>query len=149
MDAKNQVEEVFVAANYFIKKAKSVSIMKLIKLAYISHGWHLAIYDRPLFFNRIEAWQYGPVIPDLYYASKYHGNGRMLDNVFCDYELPNDNTTEFLETCYKYYGGLSPLALSSLTHKEGTPWEDVYKEGERGTEISNEVIKKYYKNRMK
>ncbi len=43
----------------------SLSPMKLMKLVYIAQGWHLAIKDAVLFGNRIEAWKYGPVIPDL------------------------------------------------------------------------------------
>ncbi|MGA0540298.1 Panacea domain-containing protein, partial [Neotabrizicola sp. VNH66] len=57
-------------ANWFVTSAqregRTLSIMSLLKLTYIAHGWHLETQNEPLFGNRIEAWQYGPVIPDVY-----------------------------------------------------------------------------------
>ena len=52
-------------ANEFIRLAKadckSFTPSQLMKLAYIAHGWMLALYQRPLITDRIEAWKYGPV----------------------------------------------------------------------------------------
>ena len=59
-------------ANCFIRRAKndheSMSIMRVLKLVYMAHGWTLAVLNRPLIMDRIEAWEYGPVIPTVYYA---------------------------------------------------------------------------------
>lgn len=52
---------------------RPLSVMELIKLTYISHGWHLEMYGGPLFHNRIEAWRHGPVIPDVYHAFQSQG----------------------------------------------------------------------------
>ena len=63
--------------NWFIRRAqndnKLLSIMSLLKLFYIAHGWCLEIYDHPLFYNEIEAWRYGPVIPDVYRIFAHKG----------------------------------------------------------------------------
>ena len=65
-------------ANYFLDKADEESIsltpMKIIKLVYIAHGWYLALTDKPLIKDYVEAWTYGPVIPDLYHEFKKYGN---------------------------------------------------------------------------
>ena len=51
-----------VVANYFIDKAKaegvSLTPMKLQKLIYMAHGWHLALYDKPLIDEQFQAWDY-------------------------------------------------------------------------------------------
>jgi hypothetical protein len=64
-------------ANWFIERSsregRPLSIMSLLKLAYISHGWRLEMQNRPLFHNRIEAWQHGPVIPDVYKTLRPQG----------------------------------------------------------------------------
>ena len=39
--------------------------MKLQKLAFYSHAWHLAWEEKLLFSDRIEAWANGPVVPSL------------------------------------------------------------------------------------
>ena len=54
---------------------KPLTPMQLIKMIYIAHGWMLGIYKRPLIHNRIEAWKYNPVIPDLYQSLKRYGSG--------------------------------------------------------------------------
>lgn len=53
---------------------EGISNLKLQKLAYYSQGFFGAIYDKPLFNERVEAWTHGPVIPDLYHEYKCHGS---------------------------------------------------------------------------
>ena len=51
-------------ANYFLARAKesgeTLSPMKLQKLIYFAHGWHLAVFDAPLLDEEVQAWDYGP-----------------------------------------------------------------------------------------
>ena len=58
-------------ANYFLAlvdedAGDTISNMKLQKLVYYAQGFYLALYGKPLFPERIEAWDQGPVIPELY-----------------------------------------------------------------------------------
>ena len=43
-----------------------VSNLKLQKLLYYCQAWYLALYDGPLFDERIEAWTHGPCVPPVY-----------------------------------------------------------------------------------
>src|SRR6478735_3641830 len=66
-------------AKYFLslvdeEAGDSISNLKLQKLVYYAQGYHLAIHDRPLFFEPIEAWVHGPVVPELYRSFKQHGS---------------------------------------------------------------------------
>ena len=67
-----------IIANYFLLKDKSMKndVMKVLKLVYISHGFHLALTNDPLIKENVMAWQYGPVIPELYFQLK-------ADNLQC------------------------------------------------------------------
>ena len=73
---------VYTVANVLLSTAraqqKSLTPLQLMKLAYMSHGWMLAMTGKPLFNNRIEAWKYGPVIPDLYTQIKKYGSNPMV-----------------------------------------------------------------------
>src|SRR5258708_36262190 len=65
-------------ANYFLGLAKANRVtldpMKLQKLIYFAHGWHLALYDgEPLINEEIQAWQYGPVVQSVYHEFKQFG----------------------------------------------------------------------------
>lgn len=56
-------------ANYWIKCGRQekikLSLLQLIKLTYIAHGWHLAYYQQPLIDEAVEAWYYGPMITSI------------------------------------------------------------------------------------
>ena len=50
------------------------SNMKLQKLLYYVQGFHIAVFNRPLFNEDIEAWMYGPVVPAVYEYYQENGN---------------------------------------------------------------------------
>lgn len=133
-------------ANWFIDRAaeegRALSIMSLLKLAYISHGWHLEMTGRPLFDNRIEAWRYGPVIPAVYNAFRPQGVSPTKQDASVG---PVDaNAADFLEQIYKIYGSMSAFRLSELTHVAGGPWDTATKWGGNYAQIPDELILAHY-----
>ena len=70
-------------ANEFISLAKKdgyyFTPMQLLKLVYIAHGWMFGFFNEPLIDDDIEAWKYGPVIPNLYQAIKNYGSRQIED----------------------------------------------------------------------
>ncbi len=134
-------------ANWFIERAaedgRTLSIMSLLKLVYIAHGWRLEMQSRPLFHNRIEAWKFGPVIPDVYKEFRPQGiNASEPDPDFRAPDAPQD--IEFLDQIYSIYGSMSPFHLSELTHSRGGPWETARSIGGWYAEIPNELIQSHY-----
>jgi uncharacterized phage-associated protein len=124
-------------ANHFLDK-EALDHMKLQKLAYIAHGWHLAIVDSPLFYNRVEAWKYGPVIPDLYHSLKLWGRKPITERLvhtdpsscaLVPWDFDKSKEAEqarlIADRVWEVYKGFSPLELSAMTHEKGTPWEQV------------------------
>src|SRR5262245_26249764 len=65
-------------ANWLIERGledgRPVDPLKLQKLLYFAHGWHLAITGAPLLDEPIEAWQYGPVVSSIYHEFKHFGS---------------------------------------------------------------------------
>ena len=128
------------------RQGKGLTPMQLVKLTYIAHGFALAVLDRDLFDDKIEAWKYGPVIPNLYHATKKFGRNpigfSMIDDAEID--LPDD-VCDFLEEVFNKYGSLSGIQLSDLTHRIGSPWHQVYQGDRRGLEIPDDLIKEHYR----
>lgn len=60
-------------ANFFLKRGHPTQ-MKLHKLLYYAHGWHLGFTGEPLLDEAIEAWAYGPVVPSIYQELKMLGS---------------------------------------------------------------------------
>jgi len=153
-------------ANYFLELAerddKEISPLKLQKLVYFAHGWHLAIKGQPLLTDRIEAWEWGPVIPDLYHDLKEFGNGpikrRILEAIhsgetrftivvptidrYPDSEA-NAFTKQLLERIWQVYGKFTAIQLSNMTHEDGSPWDRTRREHgpRKNTDIPDEWIK--------
>lgn len=121
--------------------------MQLLKLVYLCHGWMLAVYNKRLIMDRIEAWQYGPVIPQLYHLYKVFGadniEGKGIDH---SDDLEDNSYKELIETVLKIYKNHSAVQLSSMTHTDGSPWDVTVRKYGIGAVIDNELIRQYYTN---
>jgi len=126
------------------RKGLSLTPMQLMKLVYISYGWYLAMHNAKLFNDRIEAWKYGPVIPNLYHATKRFGGDLIPQNLIADSALSFPQLEEFLGSVVDNYGAYSGIALSNLTHREGTPWQRAYLPNVLGIEIPDKYIRDHY-----
>jgi uncharacterized phage-associated protein len=153
-------------ANEFLRIAQAhgeaLTSMKLQKLVFYAHGWSLALADKPLILNRIEAWDYGPVIPDLYHEFKKYGNGPIVSPaqewVLRDRKImlaaptlsdapesaERESAEKIIQRTWQLYGRFTATRLSNATHAPGTPWETVYRPGERHILIPNPIIKTYF-----
>lgn len=138
-----------IVANRFLELARargqSLTPMQLLKLVYIAHGWTLGLTGQPLVDQKVEAWQYGPVIRDLYNATRQYGGGAISAPVpaFPGALAPAEEN--MVSQVYDLYGQLGGLALSNITHMPDTPWANTYKQGSFGEVISNDVIAAHYR----
>lgn len=147
-------------ANFFIRKGieerKLVDQMKVQKLVYFAHGWYLAITNKPLISEAVEAWRFGPVIPSLYHSLKHSGNqaiNHIIDEQ-ADSKLDNDSELNaYLTGVWNLYAPFSGIQLSNMTHEEETPWAKISKEFNNqipvDKDIDNEAIKQYFLNQQK
>ncbi len=60
-------------ANIFVQMAQEqgetlLTMMKLLKYIYFAHGWTLGYLNHPLICHNVEAWKYGPVVPEIYHS---------------------------------------------------------------------------------
>jgi uncharacterized phage-associated protein len=119
--------EVINIANYFIIKSYqdggiyAVTNMKVQKLLYYTQSLHLAMYNEPLFYDEIQAWQYGPVCPPVYGIYKMYGANILPkpSNPLLNF-LPH--IEELLEQIWLYFGKYHAYLLSDMTHDE-LPWK--------------------------
>jgi uncharacterized phage-associated protein len=138
---------VFDVANYILEISKEdpadgeyelISHMKLQKLIYYCQGFHLALCDKPLFHERIEAWKHGPVCPDLYHNLKYLGSLPIMVIADCAFSL-TDSEKEIVRLVYDKYGQYSAAKLRKMTHEE-SPWKDAA----QSSSISEDAIKDFF-----
>jgi uncharacterized phage-associated protein len=141
-------------ANAFLALAQSEGVrltnMQLQKLVYIAYGFFAAVFNEQMFDDEIQAWSFGPVIPNLYHKLKRYGAGEVATFLDVDGQI-EDNSPEMkiIESVWESYKDKSAPELSSLTHEEGTPWSKVWKKERRNTKIPHHEIKYHYEKLFK
>ena len=120
--------------------------MQLQTLVYIAHGYYLAKLGKPLFHNNIHAFEWGPVIPNLYKTLRHYGAGEVKDYISTDASPISEDSAEMeiIKEVWQDYGELSGLELSNLTHRKGTPWSETWRINQFGV-ISDELIGEHYR----
>jgi uncharacterized phage-associated protein len=143
------VSKAIDVGKYFLSRVDdesgdSISNLKLQKLLYYAQGFHLAVYDEPIFLERIEAWVHGPVVPDVYYQLKQFGADpiQLPQDVDLD-EIFGNREKELLDEVYSVYGQFSATALRNMTHDE-PPW----KQTAQGETISHDLMRDFFKTRI-
>lgn len=127
-------------ANVFIRRhGGDITITNLVlnKLVYFAQVEALRRTGEPLFEDGIEAWDYGPVEREVYSVYQKYGRGRILAPEGVPAE--DDRTAAIVDVTAEKYGPLTAFDLVDLSHREGSAWNNVYKQGSNA-EISNEDI---------
>lgn len=125
-------------ANFLVGKAHHegsiITPLKVLKLVYLAHGWHLGLYEKPLIGESAQAWRYGPVIPSVYEDFRHYGHSTIERQkvVPCGGNLMIPTVTDekvrtFLSRVWDAYKHFDGLHLSTLAHAEGTPWDITWK----------------------
>ena len=137
-------------AEYFLWKADQdnqelLSNMKLQKLLYYAQGLFLVVNDSLLFKEKIEAWTYGPVIPNLYHFYKEYGANGIPANSGFDPLLIDEDTRDILDEIYEVFGQFSAIRLMEIAHSDKC-WEDTDIGNEISIDSMKKCLKKYLKN---
>jgi len=115
----------------YLANSENISItpMKLQKLLYFVYRECLKQTQVPIFPERFEVWRYGPVIATVYNEFKNYKDKPIKDySRDCNgkgYKLSESSSPEFhkiLKTVWERYGYFSGIALSNITHEEGSAW---------------------------
>lgn len=159
-------------ANYFLAKSwtegESVDPLKLQKLLYYAHGWHLAVEGSPLLKEAVEAWKWGPVVSSIYHEFKGFGS-RPIDRPASDYRqdtegnwriyIPRltpgeiEESGQFLDQIWDIYRDWSGVEMADASHAKGSPWRKV-REGKAETiidnkHISDDLIQSHFEEKLK
>jgi uncharacterized phage-associated protein len=119
---------------------------KLQKLCYFAYAWYLTFFGKRLWEERFEAWEKGPVCPELYEKYKYYGLRKIprLDREIVQI-IPDGELREFLTAVYDAHGHLKPHELLSLVCSEEPclmAWKRL-EEGESSIYYDEEIVNWY------
>lgn len=137
-------------ANYVLEKAKESNIdvtnMKLQKILYYVQGHFLAKFNRPLFPDEIQAWKFGPVVPNVYYQFSPYGSEALFTTEKADMSSCAPEEIDLINSVIEKKLKLSARTLMLDTHNE-LPWMQVTQNGTRiemNAVIDTDLIKQYF-----
>jgi uncharacterized phage-associated protein len=87
-------------------------------------------------------------VADLYHALRIYGAGKVTTsiNIFPEEELSETHLALVAEVV-SAYGGFSGPQLSTMTHRQGTPWKEIYDPAGWGNSIiPDPLIEQHYLN---
>lgn len=121
--------------------------MRVNKLLFFAQGWSLVRRNgKPLFGDDFYAWDYGPVVPDVYHKYKVAGKGkiRYVENEDYD-ENFSEEERQLLIDVLREYSRYSTSGLVDLSHMAGAPWDKAHKLGRKKL-IPKDDIKAYFES---
>lgn len=137
-----------IVANRFLELAREqgrfLTPMQVLKLVYIAHGWMLGLNGRPLINQPVEAWQYGPVVRDVYNGVRNCGRAPVIRNMWAPPGTMDPVEENMVRQVFNLYGSMDGIQLSNITHMPNTPWALTYRQGSFGTQIPDNMIAEHY-----
>jgi uncharacterized phage-associated protein len=139
--------------NEFLRRRASIqwpAQMFVQKLAYISHGWNLAINNEALISERAEAWDNGPVYRSVWNLIRDYGyrgtNCTLVDPASGEEYVATLSQSEraVVDHVWNKYRHNTATDLSNLTHQAGTPWFNAYFNAGRNASLNDEEIQRHY-----
>lgn len=124
------------------KKGYLVNNMKLQKLLYFTQATFLVALNQKCFEEDIEAWDVGPVIPDVYYEYAKYG-GCSCDCKTTNFSYITENDKKFIQTVVNDCGPLTSSYLTNITlHQK--PWMIAYATSKKNRIISCKELKEFF-----
>lgn len=124
-----------------------ITHLKLQKLLYYAQGWSLAIFDRPLFAEDLEAWAHGPVVVSVWDQFKSFGFQSLPEQKTT--RRLDDEAQKLLKAVNSRYGIFTAKHLEKMTHSE-SPWlnarGDLPIDARCNNKISKKDMKEHFKN---
>lgn len=144
--------------NYSNQKGYGISNLKLQKILYFIQAYFLIEESHPCFQEKIEAWDFGPVVPEAYQEYKQYGacnippitsyiyfdnqniwNSRRVAYVDNSISLKDK---KLIDSVVDKFSNYSANDLVALTHSQ-SPWIDAYVPY-ANNEITLRSIKEYF-----
>ncbi|WP_432694198.1 Panacea domain-containing protein [Priestia aryabhattai] len=122
--------------------------LQLQKLVYFFYCKYVEKYRAKPFTEQFVAWQYGPVVREIYEEFKGYGRSEIsVDGVDDSQEILkgapfklsaysrflktpiHHQVSEVVDETLEIFGGISAFELVNMSHVEGGPWDLTYREG--------------------
>lgn len=141
--------DVLDISKYIIKRGwelgDCINCFKLQKVLYFIQAQFMVTKNYPCFSEKIEAWNFGPVVPVAYKKYIAFGNASIPDNgITQDFGYIDREDRETIDAIIKLVLPYSAVDLVKITQNQ-SPWMDAIAKGDFA-EITNEALREYFHN---
>ena len=123
------------------KKGYGISNLKLQKILYFVQTEFLVVLNTPCFFESIEAWESGPVVPEVYQKYKMYCGGNIPSIKPIQSIVIAGGAQKLIYGVVDECGKYSESKLTEITHHQ-SPWKNAVQR--RDNTIPNTVIREYF-----
>lgn len=127
---EHEAYEAVKVAKYIVNKCTAdgepISNLKLQRILYLLQKQYLKEENRVLFSDDIEAWQFGPVVPEVYY--KYCGYGSIVIRQSYDVSI-NAFDMSRIDTLVERERNKELWGLGEEVYGSQSAWHEVYQDG--------------------
>lgn len=138
--------------NMALESGNNISNLQLQKILYFCQCRYIQQYHDRLFDDDIVAWQYGPVVRDVYYAYSYRGASWIMESETTTIDIGNGkprsirplfgNALKVVREVYDDFCSSSAWDLVNRSHVRGGAWDRVYNSHGEASGYGN-VIPRY------
>ena len=130
--------------HYEAQQGRTVSNLRLQKLLYFVQVQFIvnASDGQPCVKQRMEAWDFGPVVPEVYREYRYYGSA-VIPYDGCELTSISNSDKKLIDAMLDHCAKFSTSALVDITHSQ-TPWKNAYRNG-FDNEISLNAIRSYFR----
>lgn len=107
------------------KLNKPITNLQLQKFLYYIQGANILVNKTPLFDNTIEAWKYGPVVPDVYYWYNNNLSNDIKGVQVKSNDIFSSDEIMVIERVSNLLINVEAWTLVKETHNE-SPWKNAY-----------------------
>ena len=148
VDSRKETEfmyDVQMIARYIINRCdereRPISNSKLQKILYFIQAEFLVNLDKPCFSEEIQAWNSGPVVPEVYKQYRAYGATNIPAQKDEGFELIFGQDKEHLDAIIDNAAKYSASGLAEITRRQ-SPWKNAHKKSD--CVIRQSVIKEYF-----
>ena len=132
-----------------LDEKREITPMQVLKMTYFCHAWMLGLYHASLLKQPVEAWRYGPVVPDVYVMFRQYGGNPIekpadLASLGVEERSFDAYENDVIAQVSAKYGHLTGAQMSSLAHQTGSPWFEVWTNRGQNAFIPDPMIETYY-----
>lgn len=112
-----------------------ITNLQLQKILYFIQKEFLITEGHPAFYDLIEAWQFGPVVPSVYYFFCGFGAMPIFSFAATGGKSISDHYRAIIDSIVNDKRKMNPWELVNSTHVSGGAWSQIYKNGEGNHQV--------------